>query len=145
MLFQLGAVTIDVGPYNVNEVSRQAKADFAAHDLINRIKGQEPVGEGDDTLSLKGQILPSKARLDGSAHLETLHGMRRAQQPVLVMRGDGRNMGWFVITDIDEEHETLSNRGVGHVIKHEVKLLKVDGPGTDGGLGLLTQIISLFG
>jgi phage protein U len=145
MLYQLGPVTVDTFPFSVDAVDRESSADFAAKDLLGRIKGQEFVGEGDDTLSLKGKILPFKPRMNGLPAWEVLHGLRKSGEPLYVMRGDFIALGWFVITNMREGHSMLHPNGIGQQIEHEIRLLKVDAPGPDTAGALVGSLLSLFG
>lgn len=145
MLYQIGAVTVAVRPFNVQQVERSGEADFADKDLLGRRKGSEPVGVGTETLEFKGEILPFRRRGNGLPALDTMWGQMRAQQPVFVMRGDGTVHGWMRIDSIKESHSTLSKIGVGHKIEHDMKLTRVDPPGTDSALSQLDALLSLFG
>lgn len=147
MLFQLGAVTVDVRPFNVDEVKRKGAADFADKDLLGRRKGSEFVGVGTETLELSGKILPFRRRGDGRPALEAMWGQMRAGQPIFVMRGDGTILGWMRIDSIDESHASLvkGGGGVGSEISHEIKLTRVEAPGSAGALSHLDAMLSLFG
>lgn len=141
MLYLLGAVTLDTFPFSIDEVDRSASADFAVKPFLGSLPGREFMGEGDDTIVLSGQLLPEK--IGGLTELETLHGFRRAGQRLPVMRGDGKMLGWFVITDLREQHAQLLRNGVGGELTHTVTLAKVDPAGTSPAL--LGSLISLFG
>jgi len=142
MLYQLGPVSVDVWPFNADSVQGEAAADFANKALIGRRPGYEFMGEGEETWTLSGQLLPTK--LGGLDELEMLHDMRRNGDRIMVARGDGKILGWYAVQSISEGHEKLGPDGVGQVIKHSIKLLRVDEPGADEGAGLLSKILSLF-
>jgi phage protein U len=139
MLFQVGAVAIDVRPFNIDSVEREGAADFADKDLLGRRKGSEAVGIGTETLQLKGTVLPFRRRGNGLPALETQWGQMRAQEPVFVLRGDGMVMGWMRIDSIKEAHSHLAQGGVGH------EMTRVAPPGGDAMLSQLDQLLSLFG
>ena len=141
MLYMIGAVSLDTTPFSIDEVDRNATADFAVKPVLGAAPRREFMGEGDDTIVLTGQILPSV--IGGLTELETLHGFRRAGQRLPVMRGDGRMMGWFVITQVQEGHKNLLDGGVGFTLQHTVTLVKVDPAGTDASI--IGTIFSLFG
>jgi phage protein U len=142
MLYMIGPVTVDVFPFNADAVGVEGTTDYAKKDLLGRLPAREFVGEGDETLTLKGQVLPSK--LGGLSSIEALHGMRRQGERTFVMRGDGRVMGWYAVEHISEQHEMLGPNGVGQVVKHEVKLIMVDPPGSDAGAGIIGDLIGLL-
>ena len=145
MLFQIGAVAIDVRPFNVDAVEREGSADFADKDLLGRRKGSEAVGIGTETLEVSGTVLPFTRRGNGLPALETMWGQMRAQMPVFVLRGDGMVLGWMRIDRIKEKHSSLAQGGVGQEIAHETRLTRVDPPGSDTALSQLDQLLSLFG
>lgn len=142
MLYQLGPVSVDVWPFNADSVQSEASADFANKPLIGRRPGYEFMGDGEETLTLSGQLLPTK--LGGLDELEALQAMRRNGERMMVARGDGKIFGWYAVQSISESHEMIGFDGVGQVIKHSIKLLRVDAPGEEEGAGLLDQILSLF-
>lgn len=151
MLYQIGPVTISTFPLSTTGVERQDGADFAVHDLLGRRKGREHVGDGDDFITMRGSILPFRPMLDGRRELEMLRGSMKSGEPQLVMRGDGRNMGWYVIESLSEQHVEIQWNGVGFRIDVEWKLTKVSDAdakaddGTDTGQSLIGALISLFG
>jgi uncharacterized protein len=141
MLFQIGPVTLDVFPYNVDSVERDAAGDWAHKHLVGRLRGAEFVGEGEDRLTLRGQILPTK--IGGLDDLAAMHGLRVAGSPVIVVRGDGAVLGWYAIDHVRESHELLAANGVGQVIRHEVRLFRVN-PQDGAAASLLEAMMSLF-
>lgn len=147
MLFQLGAVTVDVRPFNVDEVKRNGAADYADKDLLGRRKGSEFVGVGTETLELSGKILPFRKRGDGRPALEAMWGQMRAGKPIFVMRGDGTVLDWMRIDSVEETHSSIVPRsgGIGGEIAHTIKLTRVDPPGSDSVLSHLDQMLTLFG
>ena len=143
MLYQVGPLTFDTFPASVTAASRKAAADFAKHPLLNRRKGYEHEGEGDDVLTLSGEILPFT--IGGLSEIEQAHSLRAAGDPVFVQRGDGGWSGWHVITSVEENHETIMPNGVGFVVKHQVTLERVDDPGPAAGASLIASLLTLFG
>lgn len=143
-LFLIGSVLIDTFPLSADGVDRETGADYAEKELLGRLKGREFVGEGDEVITLKGKILPHNLLMNGLPMLNVLHGLRKAGEPVMVMRGTGTVMGWFVVTSVKESHTFLDPMGVGQVIDHEIKITKVLGPGVNDGFSLLSSLISLF-
>jgi len=141
MLYMIGAVTLDTAPFSIDEVERSASADFAVKPVIGAAPRREFMGEGDDTIVLTGQLLPTV--VGGLTELETLHGFRRAGQQLPVMRGDGKMFGWFAITKIDEAHEDLERDGVGFKVAHTISLVKVGPEGASPSI--VGALQSLFG
>lgn len=142
MLYMIGPVTVEVFPFNADAVTVDGTTDYAKKDLLGRLPAREFVGEGDETLTLKGQVLPSK--LGGLSAIEALHGLRRRGERLFVMRGDGAVKGWYAVEHIAENHEMLGPNGVDQVVKHEVKLVMVDPPDSDAGGGIINDLIGLL-
>jgi len=123
MLYMVGAVQIDTAPFSIDGVDRSHQADIAQKPLLRGLKGAEFMGEGDDVLTLRGQILPTK--IGGTAELEAMrdHMVKGAALPV--MRGDGTKLGSFMITGIRERHREILRDGTPFVLRHTITLKKV--------------------
>jgi phage protein U len=142
MLYMLGTLMLDTRPFNVDEVSRDASADVISKPLMGAFPGKEFGGEGEDEITLSGQLLPTK--IGGLDQLEIAHGMRRAGARFPVQRGDGRRLGWFAITKISERHKDLDRDGVGFTVNHTITMTRVQ---ADSGAGqqIISGLLSLFG
>lgn len=141
MLYSIGALTLDTRPFSVETVQRSTSADFADKATMGGIAAREFMGEGEDKLTLSGQLLPFK--IGGLTELEMAHSMRRAGQKLPVLRGDGVRLGWYVIDKIGENHEELMRDGVGFFIKYTIDMTKVSADGASKSV--ITTILSLFG
>ncbi|NMG39792.1 phage tail protein [Chelativorans sp. ZYF759] len=142
MLYMIGTLTLDTRPFSVNEVTRQAGADIASKPLIGTLPGKEFMGEGDDRITLTGQLLPFKT--GGLTELEFAHQMRRQGTRFPLHRGDGQRLGWFAITSIKESHRHLDRTGVGHVVSHSIAMEKVQ-PDAGAGQQIIFGLLALFG
>lgn len=143
MLYQIGTLTLDTMPFAAEEMGRRATSDFAVKPLVGRLPGREFMGEGEDSISITGQLLPSK--IGGLTELETAHTLRRSGQALPLMRGDGKAYGWFVIDEIREEHRGLDRQGVGFAVKHTISLTKVEPPAAAAAGNIVGTLLSLFG
>jgi len=141
MLYIIGALTMDTMPFNVDKVSRDAGADIVSKPVIGGLKPKEFMGEGDDNITLSGQLLPSK--IGGLNELEAAHSMRVSGTRFPLMRGDGARLGWFAITRISEGHKHLMRNGVGFVVKHSITMTKVQSD-TGAGQQIISGLLSLF-
>ena len=63
---------------------------------------------------------------------------------MFLFRGDGKPMGWRVITNLSESHSELQGGGVGFVVEYEITLLLVSSPGPLGASAAIEAILSLF-
>lgn len=141
MLYMLGTVVIDTAPFSIDEMERVADASIVAKPVIGGRMPKEFTGEGEDDITLSGQILP--LHVGGMNELETLHEMRRRGARFPVQRGDGWRPGWYAITRITENHRDLSRDGIGHVVQHEISMTRVDGDAGDGQQ-IISGLINLF-
>ena len=144
MLYSIGTVTLDTRPFSVDDIERSASADFAMKPLLGTLPGREFMGEGEDKLTVSGQLLPSK--IGGLTQLEALHAFRQAGQRLPVMRGDGRMLGWFVIEEIRESHSNLMRDGVGFTVGHAVTMARTSPEGASPSIiGALLSILGAVG
>lgn len=141
MLYMIGTLALDTRPFAVNEMSRNADASIVAKPLIGAAPGKEFTGQGEDDITLTGQLLPT--RIGGLDELEVLHQMRRAGTRFPLMRGDGWRYGWYAITRISEQHRGLGRDGVGFAVEVTIMMTKTEA--TDGaGQQIISGLLSLF-
>ena len=141
MLYMLGTVMVDTKPFSIDQMERVADASIVAKPVIGGLQPKEFTGEGEDEITLSGQILPY--HVGGLDELELLHGMRRAGARFPLQRGDGWRPGWYAITRIAESHSELSRDGVGFVVRHQITMIKVDAD-ADVGQQVIFGLLNLF-
>lgn len=146
MLYQIGPLTLDTRPFNVDDFSRKTGGDHAAKDVMGTLRPREFMGEGDETLTMSGQILPMK--IGGLTELEMARSLCKGGTHVPVMRGDGLALGWFVIDSVAERHKHLMRDGVGFAVQYDLQLTRVphDGPSAsgNGSGGIMGMLMDLF-
>ncbi len=144
MLYMIGAVTLDTTPFPVDEVEPTAAADFAIKPVLGVRPRREFMGEGEETLTLSGRLLPSK--IGGLLELESLQSIRRAGEAVPVMRGDGTMLGWFVITQISSPHGNLERDGIGFTIDYRITMARTEPDAASTAVvGSLYSLFELLG
>lgn len=141
MLYLIGALSLDTRPFSVDEMQRSSSADYAQKPVMGGMIAREFMGEGEDKITLSGQILPFKT--GGLTELELARQLMLAGQSLPVLRGDGARLGWFTIDKISEGHKELMRDGVGFFIKHSLELTKVSPEGASPSV--IGTILSLFG
>lgn len=139
MLMQLGSVTFEVWPFNLHEYSRDTGYDFAAKDVMGGMRPREAMGEGDETMSISGRLFPEK--LGGLGTLATLHAMRSSGTAQILVRGDGTNLGWFLIEKVSERSSFIDAQGVGRQIEFTISLTRARKPTV---ASYLTTLLRLF-
>jgi hypothetical protein len=86
------------------------------------------MGEGDERFAIIGTLFPLRmAQLYGQSgldELQTLDTIRKAGQPQILVRGDGANLGWFLVEEVHEKNTRLMATGIGQIIEYEISLVK---------------------
>jgi hypothetical protein len=139
-LYVLGGVVMDTRPFNADKFDRTASADLVQKAVMGGLQPSEFMGEGEDTLTITGQLLPFKT--GGLTELDVIDEMRRTGARFPVMRGDGKRLGTYAITGLTERHDELMRNGVGFTVQYSVSLRKVQ-QDYDGS-GLIAALISIF-
>ena len=139
MLAQIGSVSFELLPLNIDGVSHEAAGDYAEKPVMGRRPPLEWVGEGPETYSLRGKLFPQK--FGGLDEMEALHSMRRAGLAQPFMRGDGLALGWYVIDKLSEQSSYLDPQGIGRVIEFSASLKRSDGVGGDSVYSIVAGLI----
>lgn len=126
MLMQLGAVTFEVYPFNTQGYSRDTGFDYVKKDVIGTMRPSEAMGEADENMSIEGRLFPEK--FGGLGSMEAIHAMRQSGTAQILVRGDGRNLGWFVIEKVSERSSMLAADGVGKIIDFSISLSRSPAP-----------------
>jgi phage protein U len=140
MLYQVGAVTMQTRPFNVDAANEAGSASTVGKPVLGRLAPQEFVGEGETVLTLSGKLLPT--RIGGLTELDVLEQYRANGAAVPVIRGDGVVLGNYVVTGTRKDHQSLTRNGVGFELHYSVALTK-----TSNGLStnLIGQALTLLG
>lgn len=139
-LYVLGGVVMDTRPFNADTFDRTASADLVQKAVMGGLEPLEFMGEGEDALTIAGQLLPFKT--GGLTEFDVLDEMRRTGARFPVMRGDGKRLGTYSITGLSERHAQLMRNGVGFTVQYSVSLRKVQAD-YDGG-AIIAALISIF-
>lgn len=138
MLYDLGGVGFQVAGLNADKLSREREASFATYEVVGGAPVYEFMGEGERSVEISGKCHPY--HFGGVGALDALEAIRASGEPVYLMRGDGRPLGWVIIKSITEADAWLQYRGDPAEITHTIKLLRCDAP----GVGALGFFFSLF-
>ena len=132
MLMALGAVVFQIAPIGLDEIDHGATASFAAHPVLGDMPPLEFTGEGAEEWKLRGTLLPEFSANsgigDGLSDVAALHAMRKAGSAVPLVRGDGVNLGWVVLTRVTERSRHLNAQGIGRVIDVEIDVIQTQTP-----------------
>lgn len=139
MLYSFGTIQFEVSPLNIHELDHVTETDWARKEIAGAGVYREWVGEGDEVVTLRGRIFPH--RLGGLTELEVIDSFRRAGQAELLQRGDGKNLGWYVIERFACTHRFLGADGVGQQIQFEATFARCPVPDADEYFPFLYRLI----
>ena len=139
MLFAIGPLVFDL-VVNISEFEHDSETDFARKDVVGARKPFEFVGPGDETLRFTGTLFPE--RLGGSGAVEALRRIQATGAPQLVIRGDGKIYGFFVIKRLSFKGQSLDAAGAPRRIDVSIELERTDQPST---MSVFSALVSLFG
>ena len=147
MLFQLGAVTIDSpGPFNATDVSEEFGSDFAVKPVVGAMQDREFVGPADNRLTISGTLLPyfyqRAGQASGLIEIETLRGVTGTGDPQPLVRGDGTNLGYWLVEKVSTKSSKLSAEGIGMVVTYDISLVRSSTSATPAAL--VSMLESLF-
>lgn len=139
MLMMLGPALFEIQPMNLTKVKEGQKFPFASHEVLGAQPLLENMGIDSSTVELKGNLKPE--HFGGLNELESLRSAQRAGVPLPLVRGDFTPLGFFVIEEMEVEHEILNELGIGREVEIEIKLKSVSTP----DVGMASAIFRLFG
>lgn len=139
MLYQLGALSIQVAPFNVHDVSETGDTEYAVKPVVGREPPLEFVGEGGNEMSLSGRLFPHE--FGGLSELDVLQQMRSSGKPQYLMRGDGRPLGWFAILTVDAKSSFLDRKGVGRRVDVSISLRRAQTPSAQSFFSLMAGLL----
>ena len=145
-LYVFGSVAFEVRPLNVDGVEEFGGSSAVRKDVIGGVRPVEMSGEGDEKVTLSGELRPTK--LGGLDRLEALQTMRRQGVVAPLQRGDGyRFPHYYFIESMHVRHSRLVAGGVGFVVQHTINLHAVPSDraiGNGAGPGVIAEIRALF-
>ncbi|WP_068312556.1 phage tail protein [Polycladidibacter hongkongensis] len=128
------------------QLSREAGNRIARHQVLDGGIAMERVGTGEEPFAITGVLAP----FAGFSALDLMGQLRAIQaSPQLLMRGDGRLLGWYLLENLSEKHQYISGGGTGRKVEFTAKFTRMGGAG--GGvsglpvLGSLPQIAQMPG
>ena len=129
MLMKLGPVKFEIYPVSIHGYDHSHETPFAEKAIVGGPVALEWVGEGSETWTLSAKLYPAK--FGGLDALTTLYQARLSGRPQYLVRGDGKAMGWVVVTRVTEKSTYLDAGGVGQVIEVDIGVTRSGKP-SDG-------------
>jgi uncharacterized protein len=148
MLYTIGTLVMDT-PMGLNpqEVSEEFGGDFAVKPVVGAMQPREFVGPADTRLTLMGTIFPFRFVAAGGSsglnEIETLRTMAASGEPYNVVRGDGVNLGPYLIERVSIGQRNLGKQGIGREQQFSIAMVKSPkGPSKPSLLNVFQGIIS---
>lgn len=139
MLLSVGPLVFDL-VVNLTGYDHALETDFARKEVVGARKPFEHTGDGDETLRLEGVLFPF--RLGGASAVDALRRIQAEALPQMVVRGDGKVFGWFVITRSSAKSSWLDAAGAPRKIDVSAELSRCDAP---SAADAFSALVSLFG
>jgi phage protein U len=139
MLMSLGPIVFDLS-VNIDGYDIESEEDFARKDIVGARRPYEHVGAGDERLTLRGKLFPEK--LGGAGAVDAILALKSTGTPQPVVRGDGKYLGWFVITRLSVQNDNLAADGAPRMIAFDATLDRTDPPSAASAFG---SLVKLFG
>ncbi len=125
-LMTWGPLQFQVWPMNFHEMDHLTETSWAQKPIAGAATYREWTGENDELRHIRGDLFPY--RIGGMTEIELLNMYRLGGIPNLLMGGDGRSLGWFVIEKLLRYHTWISAEGVGQRINFEAIFARVPVP-----------------
>lgn len=144
MLFQLGALTIDVAHFNADRTKHSYGGDFAVKPIVGAQQPREFMGPSDEKMVLSGVLFPLHPNFGGLGGLAALQAMAASGEPQILVRNDGANLGWWFIERAEEDANLAGRRSaVGATIHYQIELVASPDPASPDAI--ISTMIQLFG
>ncbi len=147
MLFQLGPITID-SPSGLNATGtmREFGGDFAVKPVVGAQQPREFVGPSDGRIQIVGKLFPFGAARAGMPtglpEIDLLESMSASGEPQILVRGDGTNLGYWLIEKVNVSTQNLSSTGIGRDIDYSINIVQSsNGPSAASLLSVLSSLI----
>lgn len=123
MMMCLGQFVFSLATLAHQELQRQTSWRHASTNRVGARAAHQFLGPGEDTITLPGVILPEFGQ---RTSLDEIHDMADTGEAWVLVDGNGRNYGQYVITDKAETGSYLDQLGRPRRIEFSITLKRVD-------------------
>lgn len=109
IMLQLGSFQFSVNTAAYQDLRRSTQYKWATQDRFGQAPARQFTGYGDDSITLQGVIYPEYR--GGLGQLDQMRAIARSGQPQLLVDGNGRIMGRWVIEQVDEGQTVFAING----------------------------------
>lgn len=136
----LGLVVFELR-HNLSGVSGEVEQDFAEHKVLGASPIYERMVGPERERTIKGTTFPMDPDYGpASAVIAVIDAMIQSGQPQHLMRGDGFGLGWFLVTKLKTDGESLGQSGVPHKIDFTISLTQCDAPPVSGIASIISDL-----
>ncbi|PRC90984.1 Phage protein U [Solimicrobium silvestre] len=144
-MMALGMFVFSLPTLAYQELQRQTEWKHPGTSRVGTRDAHQFTGKGDDTITLSGWIAPE---LTGSLYsLDALRMMADTGQSWILIQGNGRILGTFIITGLTENSSHLAATGAAGKVDFTISLKCIDDdlPGLMNSLGDPGSIKNMLG
>jgi phage protein U len=134
MMMSYGMFVFGLSTAAYQELKRQTTWRHGSQSRINARPTRQFLGQGDDTITLTGTLLPMYT--GGQQNLDMLRALADQGKAWPLIEGTGTFYGMFVIESMDEGKTEFFRDGAAKQIDFDIKLARIDEGRTDQ-LGVL--------
>lgn len=134
MMMALGMFVFELGTVPFQELERLSEWRHAANNRLGQRPRRQYLGPGDDSVTLSGELRPEIT--GGSLSLEALRVMADTGKAWMLVAGNGRLYGRFVIDSLKEGGSDFFRDGTPRKISFSLSLRRTDNHRVDN-LGML--------
>jgi phage protein U len=139
IIWMWGLTEFSVTQFNTHELDHDTETQWAQKDIVGGPIYREWTGENDEQLFIRGRVFPY--RLNGFMTMELMETYRRSHIVNLMIRGDGRMMGWYALIKLVRGHTFLSAEGIGQQIAFEGVFARMPVPAADDRISQMWETV----
>ena len=124
MMMQLGSFQFGITTAAYQELTRSSEYRWASQDRFGREAALQFTGYGPDTITLPGVIFPEWR--GGAGQVEAMRMMASQALPLVMVSGDGKMMGRWVIERVEERQSVFASGGAPRRQEFTLNLRRYD-------------------
>ena len=134
-MLALGLFVFELRTLPFQQMRRSSNVRYAKNDRVGAAPGYQFLGPGEDSITLSGVLYPELT--GGKWDLTVLRMMMESGDAWVLLGGDGRYYGEWVIESVDETGQEFMSDGSARKIEFSLALKRVDAELIDIALGNL--------
>ena len=128
VMMALGAFRFSLSTAAYQDFERNNEYRWASVDRIGARPAKQWIGEGEQTISLRGTIYPGFiAQRNGLGQLPAMREQAGLGLPLMLVSGSGRVFGLHCITSIREGQKTFFSDGTPRAIEFDISMVAYGG------------------